>query len=682
MTEPEFDAATVRQKLRDPDEEARRRALADVPDGWTPGALSVLVEALGDASWRVRKDAAARIARWPDRDGAIPLLIATLSDDANVGLRNAAVETLALIGAASVGALVTALAAGGEQRKFLVDALGAIGDPAAVPALGRAIRDDDENVRAAAAEALGAIGGDEAIAALRQRLQGDGDYLGRLAALEALTRLRAVVTRSELEPLLEEPILRHAVLEALGHAGDLAALPHLLAALDDRSRAAREGAQVALVALHEAQIHAEGRTRLETSVRAATAGAVNGIVAALSSDPSKVRRAAATLLGWGRWAPALARLVDALLDEEVHATAARAIVAYGASAVGPLTELAAEAGQELKGEIFALFPRLGAAAADARVGQVLTRALDDEDATTAAVAARTLGDVGGKDALGPLFQALEREDDVATAAAQTLARLGARHDDEVRLLLGARGLGGSVGRHLCRVLAAIGGPESLPPLLGALRGDDASLRRASAEALGQIAGRLADGADRQAAREALVIALADEDLAARQAAAEALGVLGDPAALPALMTSAQGDEELVRAAAVKALGQLADPRAGALLRELLAAPGAVATHAAAAVARLPADAANDEALAGALAHRDPEVVKAAVRALAPRAAAHAHALAQAIDHPRWDVRRLSAQALSVRAADPAIARVLEARLRVESDALVREALEAALGQGG
>ena len=108
----EFDAARARALLQHADEEERRRAIAEIPEGWTPGALAVLIDALGDESWRVRKDAVMRVARWPDPDGAVPLLIAQLADDTNVGLRNAAVEALTAIGAPSVGPLTTALAAG------------------------------------------------------------------------------------------------------------------------------------------------------------------------------------------------------------------------------------------------------------------------------------------------------------------------------------------------------------------------------------------------------------------------------------------------------------------------------------------------------------------------------------------------------------------------------------------
>ena len=60
----------------------------------------------------------------------------------------------------------------------------------------------------------------------------------------------------------------------------------------------------------------------------------------------------------------------------------------------------------------------------------------------AAAAAGALGEVGDREALAPLLRALGREEAVAHAAADALGRLGARHYDEVRVLVQSRGLGG------------------------------------------------------------------------------------------------------------------------------------------------------------------------------------------------------------------------------------------------
>jgi HEAT repeat protein len=674
----EFDAEQIRVLLRSSDEEDRRRALADIPEGWTAGTLAVLIDAMGDPSWRVRKDAVARIARWPDPDGAVPMLIATLVDDSNVGLRNAAVEALAAIGRPSVGPLGTALEAGGDHRKFLIDALGAIGDRSAVNVLVRRLDDPDENVRAAAAEALGNLGGADAVSALRKRLSG-ADLLGRLAAIEALNRLGAQVPVAELLPMLSQPILRRAVLEALGHSGDLAALPMLAEGIVDRTRGVREASAVALCALHAGQKDEGLRSAIEDAVRARSSVAMEGLIFAVSADAVGVRRAAVSVLGWGRWPEALPRLVDALRDEEIHDATRGAIVAYGAAAVEPLSQLVREAGQELRSEIIGIFPRLGAEAGSPRVTALLTRALDDEDPAAAAAAARALGEVGGKEALGALFHALGRTDDVQVpqAASVALGKLGRRFYDEVRMLIGARGLETGVsGVFLCRVLGMLGRAEDRPLLLGALKTDTPALRRAAVEALG-VLGPASES------REALSYALADEDAHVRASAAEALGSLGDPEAVLALVHATSDDVESVRIAATRALGALGDRRAAPALREMLRAQtGILTVHAVESLGRLRpgTDGDPEEVFLEILSHKDPEVVKAAICVLAARQSAKSTAgLVTVLGHAKWDVRRQAAQSLASRiSVDPVAVRALEVRLAGERDALVREAIAMAL----
>jgi HEAT repeat protein len=445
-------------------------------------------------------------------------------------------------------------------------------------------------------------------------------------------------------------------------------------------RGSREAATMGLVALHAGQASAAARAQVEEAVMALGGGIVAGLLPSVAADSIPVRRAVVQVLGWGRFAEALPRLVDALRDEDIHATTVKAIVAYGEPARAPLTQLAREADAELRGEIFGLLARLPGAAGDATVIGLLTEALEDDDAAAAAAAAQALGEVGARSSLAPLFHALERRHDpeVPHAAAQALARLGKTHPDETRMLVTAHGMaGGETAVLLCRVLAAVGKAEDRPLLLRALKSGDADLRRAAAEAVPAL-GRADE------AREALALSLADEDARVRAAAAEALGVLGDDAATPALLGSMGDEDDGVRMAALRALGALGDPRAAAALRQVARQTDpAAAVFALEALGRLRAsdDAAADDALfAESLGRSDPELVKAAVRALAARGGAAATAgLVKALEHARWDVRRLAAQALAGRAGDDERARAaLEARAGSEPDPLVREVIDEAL----
>ena len=68
--------AALVARLGADDPEERRRAVVELPGGWIAGVLELLIGALGDADWRVRKAAVARVVEWPDTDGAVAALCA------------------------------------------------------------------------------------------------------------------------------------------------------------------------------------------------------------------------------------------------------------------------------------------------------------------------------------------------------------------------------------------------------------------------------------------------------------------------------------------------------------------------------------------------------------------------------------------------------------------------------
>ena len=120
------DAAHVESLLRDIDPEARRRAAQLLPGILGPEAVALLVRALGDEDWRVRKEAAAASTSVEPREAVLTGLFDALSDRDNVGLRNASIEALMRIGRDAVPRAVEALrTADADARKLLVEVLGA-----------------------------------------------------------------------------------------------------------------------------------------------------------------------------------------------------------------------------------------------------------------------------------------------------------------------------------------------------------------------------------------------------------------------------------------------------------------------------------------------------------------------------------------------------------------------------
>jgi len=73
-----------------------------------------------------------------------------------------------------------------QNRVAIIESLGRLGSPAAIPALSEAVRDPSAAIRTAACEALGRIGSPEVIPALEQRFTSDDSLDVRLAAAASL----------------------------------------------------------------------------------------------------------------------------------------------------------------------------------------------------------------------------------------------------------------------------------------------------------------------------------------------------------------------------------------------------------------------------------------------------------------------------------------------------------------
>ena len=171
-------------------------------------------------------------------------------------------------------------------RRLAVQALGEIGDPAAVPELLKAARDKDATVASDALNGLALLGGPEAIATVLE-LCDHADAAVRVGALRALATYRtpsdigaddaaprvlkqlkagpdavrieaartiafaqlkrAIPALRELAASAKEPqAVRAAALEALGKIGDAAALPTLTAILADKGSPVRAAAATAI----------------------------------------------------------------------------------------------------------------------------------------------------------------------------------------------------------------------------------------------------------------------------------------------------------------------------------------------------------------------------------------------------------------------------------------------------
>jgi hypothetical protein len=309
-------------------------------------------------------------------------------------------------------------------------------------------------------------------------------------------------------------------------------------------------------------------------------------------------------------------------------------------------------------------------------------ALGDPTAEVVRAALGALTVVGDASCLEPVARLLAGEvtPAVRRAAETSLAMLGARFSDAARELA-RRAAPDSREAHAASVLIRVVGPPvrgsfdaDVEFLAAAMSSAAPAVRRAALSALGAVGGTLAV--------EPIALALTDEEPEVRLAAVRALGRLrsaeGEALGVSQLVALAErANDDDLRSFALLALGETGDARALPILRPFVRSGDPKAAVAAIEALGAFPEARRIEALIDGLSHPASEVVKAAVRALGEssdgRVLSH---LAVSLDHDAWDVRRLAADMLA-RHGDPA-AGPLRARLAVEEDPLVREAIGRAL----
>jgi HEAT repeat protein len=689
-------AAAVRWLLQQSEPEARRVAVQQISKVGGSEACELLLRALGDDDWRVRKEAAAAAASLEPRHEAVAMLVAALEDRVNIGLRNAAVEALVSVGPDAVGATVEAMERFDvDARKLAVEVLGGAPDARSTAALVRSLLDDDANVRAAAAEALGgaALAGEEsralAIQALAAALSTSDAFL-KIAALDSLARLEAELPWSTFEPFSRDPLLRRYAVAAAARSCEPGAINALARATGDPSPTISRDALVALGDViargpEDASLHRRIREELllcEEGVESARRAAVD------AEDP-RARGGALLALGLARHEQDVRAIAEALADDDVAERADLALRLFGPSAARPLLEAARASRPSVRAATLSMAAGLdGSVVGDVR--GALRLAFEDEAPEVVARAVEALGPVGDETDLRRVARLLAHKDErVAAAATGAISELAARHVDAARGLLKDSSLGQDPLALGCLLLGAIASTRTLDGsdivlLQRALAHDDPQVRRAAVESLAQAGG--------EAAADAVVFALADEEHEVQIAAARALGRLRRPDALVAVVADTR--DPLFAATALRSLGDADPARALAAARPLVShGDAAIASAAVESIGHLITsrvlsrpdnqthgqfEAASEDALFAALDHTDAEVVKLALSIVGskpgPRALAR---LGLCLEHPAWEVRRLAAELLG-QDHRPGVEGLLRARYDRERDPIVRAAIGSAV----
>lgn len=553
----------IRTMLGSPDEELRRGAVDSLRGRNLNETCEFLFIAMGDDSWRVRKEAVNTfVAAEPSAD-VIEALLELLRNEQNAGLRNSAAEAVIMLGTRAAEQLKR-LAADTDPgvRKFVLDMMGGIGSSDFIPVLLSSLYDSDVNVSAAAAEHLGTIGNGSVVPELLKSIVAHDEVIFRFSALAALGRLGTPApVPEEIRGLVGQDILSRVIYDCLGSIGDHTAAPILQGGFSSSQKSARCAAVKAFSrVLQRSDVPA--REELEAALRLLSGGdVVPAFIEIFDVDDADAPLAEALtiLLGIIGDARAARPLLAAYNSERLSGLALKALKNLGPAGMDALLELYPRADDELRTGICDLVAELGY-----REGHgVIREALRDPAPSVRSAAVNAAGKCGLSECIPEIIRLLDDADDEFRGAIISCLQYLALKD-RLSVMVVAQQLAESDQpqhrRDAVLLYAALGDGKCLSRLV---KDEDPSVRQASVAAVGNL--RI------PSAQRSLRMALVDETPEVRLAAADALGKAGNAAAIAPLTLALGDDDGRVQCAALKSISRLAPDRTFEVLRSVFPA---------------------------------------------------------------------------------------------------------------
>jgi HEAT repeat protein len=572
----------LRQRLKDARESVRRPAVEEIGEMKLSAAAPDLVKLIEqEKSIGVLEAIGAALAAIGGVETAKMLLPLLASDEARV--RTLACETLANIGDSAVAPLIESFSEKltPDARKFIVDVLGEIRNPAATPLVIRALNDENINVGCSAAESLGKIGDAAAIPALVEVIQrGDLD-IGYYAVI-ALGEIKSAESVGFLEGLLFDEnkfLLKYPAIDALGNIGDKRAIGSLrkLLVLDDLiagKSVLKAIGKISVTCLEETFADTKDEKLREC------------VLQSLADDEKELKQYALIALGSINEVMAVPVLVALLeKDEELAPFIIQNFVKMGNidhSFLAPL--LIHEKVREIAPAVIS----------GIQSKETIPMLANAEKTPVLANAEKT-----------PVLANAEKTPVLANAEKTPVLA-----NKEMMLML-VKLAGDASSRVRCsalRALGKMGGAEKTSIFVDALKDEDSEVRTVAAVALGWVRGSEAIGE--------LIALLGDPEGKVAEAAAGALAVIGGEKLTDRLIKTAQSGKVRTRVEAIKVLGTMhADTRIRQLLVELVKDRNNEVRRAAVGSLSAYADAAMIDILEAALEDGDAVVRMASVKAL-------------------------------------------------------------------
>lgn len=541
----------IRSALQSSDEEVRRSTLTSLWEIPFKDAQLILFTAMGDESWRVRKEAVDRYVSLTPSLNSIEQLLHLLRNEENAGLRNSAAEAVIRLGVASSLPLLSMVHdEDADVRKFIIDVMGAIGDPVFVPVLLEALSDPEVNVASSAAEQLGIIGDTSVSEQLIQAILQRDEVLFRFSALGSLGLLaKPLVVPEALIALADQDILLKPVYECLGSISDAGSCKLLLNgffSLQKNSRAA------AVKSLYKIFRRSTAQSQ-EMIIEELLLYKENNIVSKLL-ELSGYRDALltdsiiwiSTVIRDTRFIPLL---IEAYADERYSNSALESLKGFGREALFEITSRYSTLDESGRSGLCILIAECGYSSFD----DIIRQALHDQSAVVRKNAAIAVGKLGLLTSIPDLITLIDdTEMPVYKAAISSLQSL---------VLLSRSAIITEVD-HFCSsnkvhhrkaaalLLASLG---ELDSLLLLIKDEEPEVRKTAVAVLGENRVKKSG--------TMLILALADEDPDVRVAVADALGNLNDSSTLDAMELAINDEDIWVQSALLKAIAKV-DPVRG------------------------------------------------------------------------------------------------------------------------
>lgn len=648
------------EKLKSQDEEIRRLAVVELARRPLDEMGEYLYLAMGDGSWRVRKEAVDALLTANIGEIEVEQLINLLRSHENAGLRNSAVETLERLGPRALPVLSRHVDDNDHDvRKFVIDIMGNIGDSGSCPFLISALDDPDHNVRAAAAENLGKIGDPTSVPHLVRSLEKDDIWL-RFTILEALSRIGRPVPMEVIAPLAEENLLKKAIFDCLGAIGGKEAVPLLMAGLKEKVKSARDAAALAAIKLRERLPLDETGNCLDAHLRElAGSPFVEGLLASFDTSDRNLQEALIRMFGIIGDERATVSLLHSFRDDRLRRTCLQAFKNMGEPGASSLVSAFPTADNEERSYIIYLCGELRYPGCI----RILDEGMRDKNPTLRKVSAQAAGKIGMITMLNSIVHLLDdAEPEVREGAVEALSRLAEHHGDDVAKVAVTLATAASPEKRRDAVvlLAAITDVEKLSLLI---KDEDAMVRKAAVQSLGALNSPTSIGH--------LVMALVDEETDVRIAAANALGDVGGTEVIEPLLLTMKDGDPWVASAAMRSLGRLGSERALQAIEEMMAgAEGLVMIAALETLAEIGGDRALD-LVKTALDNPDEEVVKAAISILSHNGDSWLTDYRERLlSHPHWDVRKNTIRVMAEKWGEKSLP-YLRSAYEVESDEQVK-----------